>query len=67
MISPGHKQISIRKQCELLGLNRSSYYSGQHPFLRSSPDIFQAAVETEENLQIMGRLDELYMKSALSG
>ena len=34
MIDPTHRALSIRRQCELLGLNRSSFY-------------YQPATETE--------------------
>ena len=37
----------MRRQCELLGLNRSSLY-------------YEAAVETAENLRLMRRIDEQY-------
>jgi len=51
----------------LIGLNRSSYYSGQRIFSSSNPDIIQAARETEENLEIMARLDKLYIKHPFYG
>jgi len=41
--------LSIRRQCELLGLDRGSYY-------------YTPGEETAENLDIMGRLDRLYVK-----
>lgn len=40
-------QVSIKKQCELLGLNRSSLY-------------YQGKSETKENVKIMGLIDEIY-------
>lgn len=40
-------QISIKKQCELLGLNRSSLY-------------YRGKSETEDNIKIMGVIDEIY-------
>lgn len=40
-------RISIKKQCELLDLNRSSLY-------------YQEQQETEENIKIMGLIDEIY-------
>jgi putative transposase len=47
LIEPNHSQLSVRRQCELLGLCRSSYYHcGQG--------------ENEENQQLMRRIDELY-------
>ena len=47
MIEVGDPQISIRRQCELLGLNRASYY-------------YQPAGESELNLALMKRIDQLY-------
>jgi putative transposase len=43
----GHAELSVRRQCELLGLNRSSYY-------------YEPAAETAENLRLMRRIDEAY-------
>ena len=40
MIEPGHPQLSVRRQCELLGLNRSTLY-------------YQPAGESAENLHLM--------------
>lgn len=63
MIEPTYEKISIRRQCALLGLNRSSYY--YHP---RSVDCFsnnmsvQLIIDTEENLDYMKRIDQLYMK-----
>jgi putative transposase len=39
--------LSVRRQCQLLGLNRSSYY-------------YEPAAETVENLRLMRRIDEEY-------
>jgi putative transposase len=47
-------QLSIRAQCELLGLHRSVLY-------------YQAVSETEENLRIMRLLDERYLKYPTEG
>ena len=47
MIEVGNPQLSIRRQCELVGLNRASYY-------------YQAAGESALNLTLMDRLDEIY-------
>lgn len=49
LIEPGVAGVSIRRQCELLGLDRSSYY-------------YQAAEETPENLDLMRRIDGLYVE-----
>lgn len=54
MIEPTHPEISIRRQCELLELNRSSYY-------------YQPARETELNLELMRLIDEQYMKTPYYG
>src|SRR5262249_1282092 len=47
-IERGHPEVSIRRQCELLGLNRASWY--QEP-----------AGETAENLALMRLIDEQYL------
>lgn len=49
-------QLSIRKQCELLQIPRSTWYRGVEP-----------AVETAENLQIMAFIDQQYMKTPFYG
>jgi putative transposase len=54
MIESTHPEISIRRQCELLELNRSSYY-------------YQPARETELNLELMRLIDEQYMKTPYYG
>lgn len=54
LIEPGHEQLSIRRQCELLGLNRASYY-------------YQAATESELNLTLMRLIDEQYTKTPFYG
>ncbi len=53
LVSPDPK-VSVRHQCELLALNRSSYY-------------YQCALETEENLSLMRRLDELHLEHPVYG
>jgi putative transposase len=47
LIDVRHAALSVRRQCELLGLNRSSLY-------------YEPAVETAENLRLMQRIDEQY-------
>lgn len=42
------ENLSIRQQCEMLGLNRSSYYYSKRPEFSS------------EDLEILNRIDELY-------
>lgn len=54
MIETTHPEISMRRQCELVGLNRSSYY-------------YQAASETDFNLKMMRLIDEQYMKTPYYG
>lgn len=65
MINPAHKRISVRRQCDLLGLNRSSYYYQPRTATKKSKSrIGQRLIpirETEKNLKIMKRIDELYM------
>ena len=54
MIEPGHPTLSIRRQCELIGLNRSSYYlelAGESPF----------------NLHLMRVIDEQYLRTPFYG
>ena len=47
MISHRYKKLSIRQQCELIGLNRSSYYLKAKPL-------------TKEDLKMMRRIDEIF-------
>jgi len=47
MIEHHHHLLSIRRQCELLGLGRSSYYR-------------QPAAESDENLELMKLVDQEY-------
>jgi putative transposase len=54
LIDSNHSQLSIRRQCELLGLNRSSFY-------------YEPAQETIENLRLMRRIDEQYLKTPFFG
>jgi putative transposase len=54
MIEPGHPDISVRRQCELIDLNRSSWY-------------YQPASEAEYNLQLMRLIDEQYTKTPFYG
>ena len=48
MIEPEHEQLSISRQCELIGLPRASYY-------RPSA----AGVELKEKLLLMRLIDEV--------
>ena len=54
MIEPGHSHISIRRQCELLGLNRATFY-------------YQPAQESALNLHLMRLMDEQYLKTPFYG
>ena len=47
LVDVGHPELSIRRQCELLGLNRSSLY-------------YEPAGETPEDLRLMRLIDEQY-------
>ena len=47
LVEPGHPQLSVRRQCQLLGLNRSSLY-------------YEPAGETAENLRLMRLIDQEY-------
>jgi putative transposase len=53
-IEPNHRRLSVRRQCELLGLNRSSWY-------------YEAAGESAENLALMRRIDEQYLRKPCYG
>ena len=53
MVGPD-PQLSVRHQCELLELCRSTYY-------------YEPCPETEENLALMRRLDELHLKHPVYG
>ena len=52
-ISKGEK-ISVSRQCELLGLSRSSYY-------------YRGRGESTENLELMQRIDQIYLKKPYYG
>lgn len=53
-VEPGHKQISIVRQCELLGVNRSSLYYQKQP-------------EKEEDAVLMRLIDEQYTQTPFYG
>ena len=52
-IEPGHPELSIGRQCQLLGLSRASYY--------------RQSVPSEEALALMRLIDETYTRWRLSG
>lgn len=54
MIEPGHSQISIQKQCELIALTRSAYY-------------YRPAGVSTLNLEIMRHMDEQYTLTPFYG
>ena len=45
LVEPNHPRLSVRRQCELLGLNRSTLY-------------YEPATESEFNLHLMRLIDE---------
>ncbi len=54
MIEPAHPDFSLRRQCQLLGLNRSTWY-------------YQPASESTYNLQLMRLIDEQYLRTPFYG
>jgi putative transposase len=54
LIERDHGAISIRRQCELLGLHRSTLY-------------YQPATESAFNLQLMRLIDEQYLHTPFYG
>ncbi len=54
LIEPEHATISLVRQCELVGLARSSYYYRPMP-------------ESEENLLLLRLLDEQYRRTPFYG
>jgi putative transposase len=54
MIEPNHPELSIRRQCELLELNRSTFY-------------YEPASESPLNLKLMRLIDEQYTKTPCYG
>lgn len=54
LIEPDHPQISVARQCELVGLSRSSFY-------------YRAQEESAENLYLMRLLDEQYTRTPFYG
>jgi putative transposase len=53
LVEPGHAEISIRRQCELLGVSRAGLYA--------------PLGESQENLQVMRLLDEQYTRAPFYG
>jgi putative transposase len=54
LVEVEHPQLSVQKQCQLLGVNRSSYY-------------YQPKEISEEELTLLRLLDEQYMKTPFYG
>jgi putative transposase len=54
LIDPDHPDLSICRQCELLDLNRSTYY-------------LPPAVESEENLRLMRLIDRQFLETPFDG
>jgi putative transposase len=54
LIDPAHPGLSVRRQCELLGLSRSTLY-------------YEAAPESAENLALMRLIDEEYTRHPFYG
>lgn len=54
MIEPGHPSIPVSRQCRLLGFSRSGYY-------------YQSHGESQENIRLMHRIDELFTQYPFYG
>jgi putative transposase len=53
-VERGHPEISVRRQCDLLGVNRAGLY-------------YQPVGESEENLMLMRLIDEQYTRRPIYG
>ena len=54
MVESDHRPMSVRRQCTLLGVHRSSFY-------------YQGIPESQENLKLMKRIDQLYLEDPVYG
>ena len=54
MVEKGHPQLSVTKQCRLLGLKRSTYY-------------YQAKGESPYNQELMRRIDKQFLETPFYG
>lgn len=54
LVERGHPEISVRRQCDLLGVNRSGLY-------------YEPVGESQENLLLMRLLDEQYTRTPFYG
>jgi len=66
LIEPSHPRISVRRQCKLLNLNRSSIYYDVKGQVRPEPGK-QPAKESKENLMFMKLIDQQYTKTPFYG
>jgi putative transposase len=53
-VEPEHADLSIRRQCELLGVSRASWY-------------YQPVEESKENLRLMRLMDKQYLRTPFYG
>jgi putative transposase len=54
MIEPSNQQLSVSRQCEVMDISRSSYYYQPKPI-------------SHEDLELMRKIDELYLHNPSSG
>lgn len=54
MIEPNNQQLSISRQCKMVGVSRSSYY-------------YQPIPISQDELRLMRKIDELYLQNPSSG
>ena len=54
MIEPNHQKLPITRQCALVGISRSAFYSGPR-------------MESAENLALMRAIDEQFMETPWYG
>ena len=54
LIDPSHKELSVRRQCELLNLHRSNIY-------------YNPVMVSEETLRTMNRIDEIFTECPFYG
>ncbi len=59
MIVRGHPDLSLGRQCRLLSISRSSFYYAPHHGAHGG--------ESPENLALMRRIDELFLKYPFYG
>jgi len=57
-MEPAHPDLSLRRQCQLLGLNRSTWYYQPRP---------EGTRESAHNLQLMRLIDEQYLRTPFYG